>query len=147
MDSVYEDQLTIFIDFLGFSEASVQLDENAQTKLLGLLKAIASMRTEFFDKTGQVPGSEAHAIRIQPTITTFSDHIVASYPIERILPVFDDDGRLCVVLSLATRLVAKIAAAALLSGFLIRGGLSYGKLYHVSGVVFGAAMVGAYNLE
>lgn len=146
MAAIYEEQMTIFLDFLGFSEASVQSDEAAQMQMLTLLTAISSMRSEFSDKSDPDTGS-TRAIRLNPTITTFSDHIVASYPIGRLSGNGDESAKLSLAYFSATQLIAKIAAAALPFGFLIRGGLSYGKLYHSSGVVFGAAMIEAYNLE
>jgi hypothetical protein len=145
MEAIYEDQITIFLDFLGFSEASVQLDESAQAKMLTLLTAISSMRSQFSDNSDPNTG-DARAIRLRPTITTFSDHIVASYPMSRIL-TDDPQSKFELVLFDATLFTARIAAAALQFGFLIRGGLSYGLLYHTSGIVFGQAMVEAYNLE
>jgi hypothetical protein len=145
MEAIYEDQITIFLDFLGFSEASVQLDEGAQAKMLALLTAISSMRSQFSDNSDPNTGA-ARAIRLRPTVTTFSDHIVASYPMNRVL-ADDPQSKFELVLFDATLFIAKIAAAALQFGFLIRGGLSYGMLYHTSGIVFGQAMVDAYNLE
>ena len=53
------------------------------------------------------------------------------------------------LLSPLIELVQDIARWSLLSGFLIRGGITIGKLYHnaTQGVVFGEALVEAYNLE
>lgn len=147
MEALYEDQVTLFLDFLGFSEASVQLDEGVQTRLLSLLRAIASMQGDFLDNSDPAKESGGRAVRLRPTTTTFSDHIVASYPVSRVMPDLDENARLSIVLFDVSQFVAKIAAAALLSGFLVRGGLSYGKLYHTRGVVFGGAMVEAYRLE
>jgi hypothetical protein len=146
MDAVFEDQLAIFIDFLGFSEASVRLDEALQLRLLTLLQAISTMRGEFSNNSDP-PGESMRAMRLRPTITTFSDHIVASYPISRIDFKFDEQTTVAMVLGDVTLRVARIAAAALRCGFLIRGGISRGKLYHSSGVVFGPAMIEAYELE
>ena len=140
-----EDQLTVFIDLLGFSEASGQADLALQTRVLALLVAIAGMRAEFSDQSD--PITEAtRAIRLRPTITTFSDHIVASYPTARLIAK-DENEALTLAFLDVTHFVAKVAAAALLHGFLIRGGLAYGPLFHTSGVVFGPAMIEAYQLE
>jgi hypothetical protein len=45
------------------------------------------------------------------------------------------------------QLLGRLAAAALKIGFLIRGGVTIGNLYHAQGIVFGPAMVEAYELE
>jgi hypothetical protein len=146
VDAIFEDQLTVFIDFLGFSEASVRLDEALQLRLLTLLLAISAMRGEFSNDSDP-PGENMSAIRLRPTITTFSDHIVASYPMSRINFGLDEQTTVGMVLGDVILRVARIAAAALRYGFLIRGGISRGKLYHSSGVVFGPAMIEAYELE
>ncbi|WP_445488820.1 hypothetical protein [Rhodopseudomonas sp. RCAM05734] len=146
MEAIFEDQVTVFVDFLGFSSASVQLDESIQLKLLLLLRAISTMRGEFSNDSDP-PGANMSAIRLRPTISTFSDHIVASYPMSRIDLGQDEQTTLGLVLFDINLRIARIAAAALSIGFLIRGGVSKGPLYHSNGVVFGSAMVEAYELE
>jgi hypothetical protein len=44
-------------------------------------------------------------------------------------------------------LLTRIAAAALRIGFLVRGGATIGKLYYAHGVVFGKALVDAFQIE
>jgi hypothetical protein len=46
-----------------------------------------------------------------------------------------------------SRLLSRIAAAALQAGLLIRGGATIGKLYHANGISFGEAMIEAFRLE
>src|SRR4051794_26916634 len=43
--------------------------------------------------------------------------------------------------------LAGVAEMALRIGVLLRGGMDFGELYHQDGVVFGEALVRAYNLE
>jgi hypothetical protein len=69
-----------------------------------------------------------------------------SYPFERIKMGDGSFGEM-VVVDQIHRYVSVIAIAALKMGFLIRGGVAKGKLYHANGVVFGEAMVRAYQLE
>jgi hypothetical protein len=47
----------------------------------------------------------------------------------------------------AIRILSGVAEMALRIGALIRGGYSYGRLYHENNVVFGEAMVDAYRPE
>jgi hypothetical protein len=47
----------------------------------------------------------------------------------------------------AVRILSGVAEMALRIGVLIRGGFTFGRLYHENGVVFGEAMVDAYQLE
>jgi hypothetical protein len=58
-----------------------------------------------------------------------------------------DVAGLMVAVNNLTSLLAKIAAAALRIGFLIRGGVTIGKLYHSRGVAFGPALVTAVEVE
>jgi hypothetical protein len=78
-------------------------------------------------------------------MTTFSDHLVFSYPVERLTVL--GEGWLDATLFMAQPLIAAIASAALSLGLLIRGGATIDKLYHSGGVVLGRAMVDAHALE
>ena len=83
---------------------------------------------------------------IRPTVSTFSDHIVLSYPVEDLRRLDERDG-LGWGLQFARNEIALLAAAALNDGFLLRGGAAARPLYHAGGVVLGAAMLEAYELE
>jgi hypothetical protein len=145
MSSLFEDQIVLYLDFLGFADASVQLDDDLQRQLLALLQGIASLRSEFEAKAEhREDGSSQYSVR--PAVSTFSDHIVISYPFERIKTGDSSFGEI-VVFHQIERYVSTIAAAALKIGFLIRGGVARGGLYHANGVVFGEAMVQAHRLE
>ena len=146
----YEEQFTAFIDFLGFSEVSKETDNTSRLKVLNLLLSLSALRSEFaIHSAPNEGGGTSH--RIIPAISTFSDHIVISYPLERIArdvgPSSNDSAVAFFILSGFNRLLRSIAAAALRLGFLIRGGATIGKLYHSQGVVFGEAMIEAYEIE
>ncbi len=143
------EQFVIFLDFLGFSEATTSWDVERTLPLLDLLVGIAGSKSTFsVDGRAQEDGS--YKIQIAPEITTFSDHIVASYHLfdrnieaaDLLFPFWLD---MC--LSEAQRIVSTIALKALQIGLLVRGGITLGKLYHANGVVFGEGMVNAYQLE
>jgi hypothetical protein len=145
----YEEQFTAFIDFLGFSEVSKQTDDTTRLKVLDLLLSLSALRSEFnIQSELNQGGGTRHQIR--PAISTFSDHIVISFPLERIARELgsSDDALLALVIAgQFGRLLRGIAAAALRLGLLIRGGATIGKLYHSQGVVFGEAMIEAYEIE
>jgi hypothetical protein len=143
----YEEHFIGFIDLLGFSEASTVTDEATRMKVLRLLRSISSLRGEF-DVTS-TPHQSGKTTTIKPAISTFSDDIVVSWPVR---PACDEMGpdesvAAIVIFSDFTSLLERIAAAALRIGFLIRGGASIGKLYHAGGVVFGEALIDAYEIE
>jgi hypothetical protein len=139
-----EDQVVLFLDFLGFREASNRLDNSAaQLQVLELLKGLSILRSNFsHDSEPQPDGSVTH--KLQPAISTFSDHIVMSYPVGR---MDSDEFEMMVIISQIERAVSVIASGALALGFLIRGGVAFGKLYHSNGVVFGKGMIEAFELE
>jgi len=147
-EAQYEEHFCAFIDFLGFSEASTELDEATRIKVLRLLLSIASLRSDFSSSVVEREGG-AKSYHATPAISTFSDHIVISYalqPLAAQAPA-DQDLPALIVMSQFQRLVTAIAVEALRIGFLVRGGATIGKLYHTRGVVFGEAMIEAVALE
>jgi hypothetical protein len=147
MEPQYEEQFTAFIDFLGFEEFSKKADDGTRARVLDLLVTLAGLRGEFnFESKAHESGISTSG---RPAISTFSDHIVISYPLQpmTIEGKFDEDMVAVSIFNHFTWLVTTIAAEALRIGFLIRGGATIGKLYHAGGVVFGDAMVEAYRLE
>jgi hypothetical protein len=147
------DHFVMFLDFLGFSQAVMTWDTTRMLPLLNLLTGLAASKSTFsIDGAAQEDGS--YKIRVTPEISTFSDHIVASYLGVHLDPDLTQAQKdimisiwLGMCLSEAKRIVSSIALEAMKIGLLVRGGITIGKLYHSGGVVFGEAMVDAYNLE
>lgn len=144
--SQYEDHFTAFIDFLGFADTSTGSDEASRMKILDLLLSLSALRGDFELRTQSHDSGQTNSIR--PAISTFSDHIVISFPIAPVRDLHSDEqtGAFLIVNQFVT-LLQSIVASALRIGFLIRGGATIGRLYHTSGVVFGEAMVEAYRIE
>jgi hypothetical protein len=143
----YEEQFTAFLDFLGFSEVSSTTDDTTRLKVLDLLLSLSALRGEFaVQSTAQESSKTSY---IKPAISTFSDHIVISYPLQPVSDEMESNEHLAafVIMNQFVRLLTSIAAAALRIGFLVRGGATIGKLYHARGVVFGEALVEAYQIE
>jgi hypothetical protein len=120
---------------------------------LDLLIAIAANMQTAQDIDGAPQQDGSYRIRITPEVTAFSDNIVVSYPsfgfdsIEtprhlRIEPLWTK-----FMCQDAIRILSRVAEMGLRIAVLIRGGFSFGQLYHENGVVFGEAMVDAYHLE
>lgn len=144
----YEETFTAFLDFLGFSEASRELDEAARLKVLSLLLALVELRSEFSAASArEADGSTRYYIK--PAISTFSDNIVISFGLETLRATAGDNSRIVgfLVVPQFERLISIIAGQALRLGFLIRGAATIGKLYHSKGVVFGEALIEAVQLE
>ena len=149
------ERFTLFFDFLGSSLAASWPAERLYPFLDLLISIAAQMQTaQDIDGSPQEDGS--YRIRITPEVTVFSDNIVVSYPsiededaIPHDVPAhlrFDAHWAKFMCQD-AIRIVSGVAEMGLRIGVLIRGGYSFGQLYHENGVVFGEAMVDAYQLE
>jgi hypothetical protein len=117
----------LYIDFLGVSAASTW-DEDRASGIIKILKEIASMRSSF-DINGESLADGSYKFKVSAETSTFSDHIVASYPVlpDWPLPI---ELLLEIYLKLSQDIVRQTAVAALNIGLLIRGCLTMGKLYH-----------------
>lgn len=107
-----------------------------------MLQTLTAMRGEFAMQS-QANNDGGSPQLIRPAISTFSDHIVVSFPMKAYT---SPHGVLYVVAHFRT-LVSAIAAAALRLGFLIRGGATLGKLFHRGDIAFGEALVEAFVIE
>lgn len=120
----YEKRLTLFLDFLGFSEKVKSTEKDIET-LNDLVDALSDAAETA--NIGNAPDFQA---------TQFSDCLVISYRLDSPDALFEIVNKLSlIVVILADR------------GYLIRGGLTYGQLLHTDKVVVGPAMNRAYFLE
>jgi hypothetical protein len=143
-----EERYVLFLDFLGTKAAAGGWPQHRVQQFLELLIQISQMqRGEDYIRHPQADGGAALVVR--PEISTFSDNVVISWPVprhaadqirwRRFWPqIMCDD---------CAAQVGAIADMALRIGLLLRGGFSFGPLYHRAGVVFGEAMGDAYLLE
>ncbi|WP_162428575.1 hypothetical protein [Pontibacter pudoricolor] len=127
--SNYENRIVLFLDILGFK----RIIEDTELKGEEDVK-----KTSFLIETIEEMKEAVRAISKGTTknVTQFSDSIVVSFvenDIKEIPKLFLD----------LQRLIAKLLAR----GILCRGAVSYGKLYHSNGLVFGPALVDAYETE
>src|SRR3990167_2294781 len=140
-DKKYENCIIAYIDLLGFKEAVA--DEEKMESILDLL-------TQFIKQNGDHTPEWGYDTKTNEPIiqsissSAFSDHIVISF-----LVIEDsyEDIRLLMVMQKLQNHIGDIAMTALSKGFLIRGAVTIGKLYHQNNMVFGKALVDAYNLE
>jgi len=149
-ERIFEDRFVLFFDFLGSSEAAVHWPQARQYELVDLLRSIALNQSRE-EIAGQSHENGSYRLSVMPEITTFSDNIVASWSggqneddpeLTVVGPIWTD-----IVCQEANRILASVAEAALRIGVLLRGGFSFGQMYHQDGAVFGEAMVDAVRLE
>jgi hypothetical protein len=142
---IMNEHLIIYMDLLGARDAIHTWDNTKRDNFIQLLHNLAHLRSEF--DVSETPADEGVTqVRVTPAVTTFSDHIVISYPMERVQHLAGGQG-LFMTLHMAEFLVARVAVAATGLGLLVRGGATVGRLYHSGGVVLGEALVEAYELE
>lgn len=121
----YEHRIVVFLDFLGFRD-HIARSLTDPVHAARIAKAFETVR-EFTAPEGRWPDRE---------VSQFSDCVVVSYRAVERSAVFD---LLLSILLLQVELAGR--------GFLVRGGITGGLLYHRGGAVFGPAMVEAYRLE
>lgn len=128
MDLKYENRLLLFLDILGFKDYVLDSVQNHAT-FNNIYRAIEKINS-YQDRFGKIPSRE---------VTTFSDSIVISYPIT--YPINH------LVLKRTLHEIRDLVLILIEYGFVCRGGVGIGELYHKGSVVFGPAMVKAYELE
>lgn len=127
----YEDRVIVFMDILGFKEkvySSVE-DEKKRKILFDVMKMIKEIEVDQFEEDGKFKDGPEKCI--------FSDSIVISYP--------DDTD--CGYAYWILHEIMFIQIFLMNFGYISRGGVTFGKVFHKSNVVFGPAMIKAYELE
>ncbi len=144
----FEDRFTLFLDFLGASNAARTWPKDRLYDFVDLLTRLSHAQSvEYIVGDAKEDGS--YGFTITPEVTTFSDNVVVSWrgvpeegPVSGIASHWTE-----IICKDAIRIIFGVADSALQIGLLVRGSFSYGQLYHQQGVVFGEAMVDAYRLE
>jgi hypothetical protein len=116
----------LFIDLLGVRE--MNMSQSAASHLVGLHSAVGVMHRDFFSEPSRYRSA------------FFSDTLVLATPIVR---ETDDATEVRALVRHARWLQNDLVA----EGFFVRGGLSLGSLHFSDQVLFGPALVEAYDLE
>ncbi|MFO9100430.1 hypothetical protein [Legionella pneumophila] len=140
MSEIYQNSIVAFIDLLGFKSA-LKKEENAK-EILNILYQMKEGERNGCNVSTQVNGLNIE-IQVQPAVSVFSDSMVISVSEK----VFNKDVSWRHAVIEILNIVQQLANFVIERGFLLRGGMSLGKLYHEKGVVFGPALVEAYTLE
>lgn len=121
---LYEDRLILFIDFLGFKEVveTTATDPTALGRLIDALNEIGSM--------GELPAVSSQRV------TQFSDSVVLSYAVN------EESGAFWMINEIALTVISLV-----FRGYLLRGAVTIGQLYHEDRHVVGPAMVAAVEME
>ena len=120
----YETRIILFIDFLGFKEEVERTKKDAEC-LSNLIDAL-----DLIGVAGELTTNSSQQV------TQFSDSLVVSYKVSETSGVF---------------WMANVIALTIIQlvghGYLLRGAVTIGKLYHTQRHLVGPAMVAAYEME
>lgn len=130
----YEDRAILFVDILGWTE---ELKRKSADEIHRILSPFIQQGNEHNEQRReeirQRVAERSNPLYMIVQVSFFSDCFVCSMPSEFA-------SRLCIRAS-------HIIRDFLSQGFLVRGGLSVGELYHKDQIVFGSALVKAYEIE
>lgn len=130
-DKKYQDRAILFIDLLGFKN-TVNDSVSSEKLFKKVFRAVNSLYKAKNDNyKGPLKGKE-----IGVEISTFSDSLVISKEL-------CEPGSFYYLLNMAYFAIIEIIE----SGFISRGAITVGKLYHDEKVIFGPAINDAYLLE
>jgi hypothetical protein len=126
-----------FLDILGFVD---EMKEAFKTKTAAqlLIRLRSAMDTAYENFSDEIPGFDPVEINSWH-VKAFTDNIVIGYPITH----SDAEGELGSLLLE----VREYQVAMVNSGFFVRGGIAIGDAYLDNEIVFGDALLDAYNAE
>lgn len=128
---VYGERIVAFIDILGFKNHILKTVDNLAYRqhLLRVMNKVVEIKAE--NDKGLLAQKS-----LGKEVTIFSDCIVLSYPL-------DFEGGLFHILIDLVHICLEMFS----DKILFRGGITIGNIYHNDNIVFGPAMVEAYELE
>lgn len=130
----YDKRITVFLDILGFKQIIKSTEDkngNDNEEKIAFLKETILKIRELLD----IDNANGHQAKSKQ-ITQFSDSIVISFK-------ENEESEVFYTLSDIQTLIINLA----LRGIICRGGISYGKLIHNDKMIFGPALVEAYETE
>ena len=140
--AIYKKSVVAYVDILGFKEAII---ENFEPELL---QKFVALLKEYENSLSQVSIIEEKnniiRLELKPVITAFSDCMVLSFSDKD-----QTDSKISwynLILNIIG-ILQDFAYKMLCHGFLVRGAITSGKLFHERGVVLGPALIEAYELE
>ena len=131
-----QQHIVAYIDLLGFKNA-IKQEENLEI-IEGMLNNIQQYN-DSHASISTIKFEDFEENICNPAVLCVSDSIIISYP--TITCTID------VILNSLCMLMVSLADIALCSGFLIRGGVAKGNMYHLNKIIFGKAYNRAYTLE
>lgn len=127
-----EERICAFVDILGFSNFVNGLNAATGADREHKLAQLIKVNDQFEEERSRFTKD----LRRQGALTYFSDNIFLSIPVSR-----------ANAFELVCHYIDRICTALLIDGFLTRGAIVRGLIYHVENTVFGPAIVDASGVE
>jgi len=131
IDLIYKKKIVAFLDIMGFKSIVKESETD-----LSFQKHVIACLVELKEKEYERPPAFRKLERYHKTVTAFSDSIVITYD------AIDGDAVSSILFDIYCMQIDLVA-----SGFLLRGAVTIGDVFHNGGVIVGPAMVKAYELE
>jgi hypothetical protein len=132
----YEDRLVAYLDILGWEDASNRLAPEKLVEALDLIhdepRSFNEAERQKLIEFGKRPGVAINQGYLQIRAAAFSDNIAISEPKSFGTSIFS---------------IRRICLRLLQLGFLTRGAVSVGQLYHEDNMIFGPALNRAHAIE
>lgn len=132
----YKVRIVAFLDILGWKSAVLSKDEEGSSVVKALGKALSQMRgaATYFNSLSKILPQHQEAFGT-PLVTQFSDSLVISVDDSSLGKKTLQDALFILTSSLIEH------------GMLLRGGVVRGEILHDEAMVFGPALITAYQLE
>ena len=133
--STFEERFVAFVDILGFKEIVENSINNIdyQNKVSKVLEYIAKIRNDTYQDTWAKNGEQLYDVSV------FSDSIIISYPCDK---RSSGDGLFYLLLD-----IIHLCFVLMQNGIYVRGGITVGNMIHNENIIWGPAVVKAYELE
>ncbi|KTC78705.1 hypothetical protein [Legionella cincinnatiensis] len=153
---VYEDRTCVFIDILGWKDA---INHLSAKEIYEILKPFLVIYQDHRNRHASIKNARKNSVNTHTEENQYSistiDEDGQPYEVPTMyeqvhLTVFSDSLVLSMPLAFEHRIYSKLPSIIigfLEKGFLLRGGISVGKLYHIDNIIFGPALVEAHKLE
>lgn len=137
MKNYFTNGLVAFIDILGFTEKFKANKNNERRRLLDLLTWVSTEYEGDFSDIKKIDGS----YQVRPEAICVSDCVIISIPTDC------DDDALDRRIQTFTLALVTIAFEFLSRGYLVRGAVDYGEVFHKKNIITGLAYINAVEHE
>jgi hypothetical protein len=130
---IYEKRVVAFVDILGWSEACKTESNNLTAAVQAIQNAANDFSLTTKNEFKRLPNIKINPMYLKVQVGAFSDTFAVSMPADYGYRIISSATDIC-------RNLLKL-------GFLTRGAVTVGDLYHIDNMIFGPALIEAVRLE